>query len=110
MARGPLDRSAPGDSRIGAHRIRSGGTPLFYEVASESGHALYALLYPWDDARRETVTLKDLAPYAGDGQRFHAHPFLGPDRDWMVFTEAVDGVPQVFSLDVSDLSRHDDIG
>jgi len=86
------------------------GQFCFYEVSSPDSHALYALLHPLDPERRELRKLKELAPYPGHGQRFHAHPFLSWDRKWMIFTEAVDGISQVYALDVKDLTSRKDIG
>jgi len=85
------------------------GRLLICEVAGET-HGLYALLHPLDDGRREFRRLRGLPPYPGHGQRFHAHPFLGPDRRWVYFTEAVDGVSQVCRLDIADLAARDGCG
>jgi len=63
-----------------------------------------------DAGRRELRLLRGLPPYPGHGQRFHAHPFLGPDRRWVHFTEAVDGVSQVCRLDIADLAARDGCG
>ena len=37
------------------------------------------------------------------GQRYHAHPFLGPERRWLYYTEVIDGYAQVCALEVADL-------
>ena len=58
----------------------------------------------------QLLKLIELAPYAGIGQRFHAHPFLSWDRKELFFTDAVNGLPQVFTLNVERLTRHQDIG
>ena len=34
------------------------------------------------------------------GQRYHAHPFLGPDRCWLYYTEVIDGFSQVCALEL----------
>lgn len=47
--------------------------------------------------------LRELTPIVR-GQRYHAHPFLGPERRWLYFVEVVDGYSQVCALDVSDLT------
>lgn len=86
------------------------GRFCFFEVSGKDLHALYALLHPMDPAKRELRLLKELAPYAGRGQRYHAHPFLTPDRSKMIFTEALEGVSQVFALDVREYTERDDIG
>lgn len=49
-------------------------------------------------------SLRSLAPYPKFGQRFHAHPFLSPDRQWMIHTEVIDGFAQICALDVRDLT------
>lgn len=85
------------------------GRLCFYEVSGEN-HALVALLHPADQHRRELRLLRVLPPCPGPGQRFHAHPFLSPDRRWMIFTEVVQGASQIFALDVADLSARGDIG
>lgn len=86
------------------------GEFCFFEVSGRDSHAMYALIHPMDESKRELIKLKELAPYAGKGQRFHGHPFLSPDRKWMVFTEAVDGVSQVHMLNVEDFTSRTDIG
>jgi len=86
------------------------GTFCFFEVSGKDLHALYALLHPMNPTKRELRLLKKLAPYPGRGQRYHAHPFLNPDRSKMIFTEAVEGVSQVFALDVQEYTKRDDIG
>jgi catechol 2,3-dioxygenase-like lactoylglutathione lyase family enzyme len=83
------------------------GEMLFYEVSGEV-HALYAWLFPKDPERREFRLLRRLPPYPRRGQMYHAHPFLGPERRWLYYTEVVDGTPQVRALDVSDLADRSD--
>lgn len=79
------------------------GKFLFIEnqVGSE-GHALISIHYPHQPEKYELRTLHTLAPIIR-GQRYHAHPFLGPDRQWLYYTEVIDGFSQVCALDVSDL-------
>jgi hypothetical protein len=43
-------------------------------------------------------------PPGGVGQRYHAHPFLGPDRRWLYYTETVNGFSQISALDISDIT------
>lgn len=66
------------------------------------GHQLLSIHHPHDPERYRLNLLHTLAPIIR-GQRFHAHPFLGPDRQWLYFTEVVDGFSQVSALDVADL-------
>ena len=47
--------------------------------------------------------LRTLPPYPKHGQRFHAHPFLALDRNWLIHTEVIDGLAQICALDVRDL-------
>ncbi|MEM7128143.1 MAG: hypothetical protein AAF702_17555 [Chloroflexota bacterium] len=66
------------------------------------GHQLLSIHHPHDSEKYRLNTLRTLTPIIR-GQRFHAHPFLGPDRQWLYFTEVVDGFSHVSALDVSDL-------
>lgn len=73
------------------------GRQLFYEIAGES-HGLY-LFDPAKAGHPDALSLlRRLPPYPGLGQRYHAHPFLGPTRQWMYFTEVVDGRSQVMRM------------
>lgn len=58
--------------------------------------------------RMQLQNLRTLAPYPKFGQRFHAHPFLSPDRRWIIHTEAIDGYAQICALDVTDLTQRAD--
>ena len=66
------------------------------------GHQLLSIHHPHDPEKYRINTLRTLTPIIR-GQRFHAHPFLGPDRRWLYFTEVVDGFSHVSALEVSDL-------
>jgi len=66
------------------------------------GHQLLSVHHPHEPEKYRLETLKTLTPIIR-GQRFHAHPFLGPDRRWLYFTEVIDGFSHVSALDVSDL-------
>lgn len=66
------------------------------------GHQLLSIHHPQDPARYRLNTLRTLTPIIR-GQRFHAHPFLGPERRWLYFTEVVDGFSHVSALNVGDL-------
>jgi hypothetical protein len=69
---------------------------------------IYTLHHPRDPRRMQLRHLRRLAPMPAEGQRYHCHPFLSPDRRWMFFTEAVNGYSQVCALDISDLSARDE--
>lgn len=79
------------------------GNFLFVEnqMGSE-GHALLSIHYPHQPERYELRTLRTLEPIIR-GQRYHAHPFLGPERQWLYYTEVIDGFSQICALDVRDL-------
>lgn len=79
------------------------GKFLFVEnqMGSE-GHTLLSIHYPHQPDKYELRTLRTLQPIIR-GQRYHAHPFLGPDRKWLYYTEVIDGFSQVCALDVADL-------
>lgn len=64
-------------------------------------HELFSLHHPFGSPAMKT--LRTLPPYPKHGQRFHAHPFLTPDRNWLIYTEVIDGFAQVCALDVRDL-------
>ncbi|MEM7534951.1 MAG: hypothetical protein AAF639_22430 [Chloroflexota bacterium] len=87
--------------------VHTGNDPagkfLFVENQDGSkGHQLLSIHHPHDPEKYRLNTLRTLTPIIR-GQRFHAHPFLGPDRQWLYFTEVVDGFSHVSALDVSDL-------
>jgi len=86
--------------------VHTGSDPagrfLFGEDDGPAGHRLFSLHHPRDGERQQVRTLRALAPIPF-GQRFHAHPFLSPDRQWLYYTELVDGYSQVCALEVADL-------
>ena len=91
--------------------VHTGNDPagrfLFFENHDSENHVgerhqLLTLHHPRDPAARELRLLRTLPPI-GRGQRFHAHPFLGPARRWLYYTEVIDGFAQVCALDVADL-------
>ena len=87
--------------------VHTGNDPagkfLFVENQDGSkGHQLLSIHHPHDPNKYRLNTLRTLTPIIS-GQRFHAHPFLGPDRQWLYFTEVVDGFSHVSALDVADL-------
>ena len=66
-------------------------------------HEILSIHHPHDPDRFEMRVLRSLQPIVR-GQRYHAHPLLGPDRRWLYFTEVVDGFSQIKALDVADLA------
>lgn len=76
------------------------GKFLFFEYHGQT-HELCSLHHPFGEKRIHR--LRALPPYPKHGQRFHAHPFLTPDRRWMIYTEVIDGYAQICALDVGDL-------
>lgn len=66
------------------------------------GHQLLSVHHPRNPEKYRLEVLKTLTPIV-KGQRFHAHPFLGPDRQWLYFTEVVNGFSHISALDVSDV-------
>ncbi len=73
------------------------------ETGSPHGkHEILSVHFPYDPNRFKIRLLRSLEPIIR-GQRYHAHPLLGPDRKWLYFTEVVDGFSQIKVLDVSDL-------
>jgi hypothetical protein len=76
------------------------GRFLFFE---EHGtiHRIWSLESGQDPTKRKLKTLREMPRYPGTGgQRYHAHPFLSPDRKWLVYTEPVNGYSQVCAMDV----------
>jgi len=78
------------------------GKFLFFENDDGGVHQLLSVHFPRDPDRYALRQLKSLAPI-GHGQRYHAHPFLSPDRTQLFFTELIDGFSQICALDVADL-------
>jgi hypothetical protein len=79
------------------------GKFLFFENHGKT-HDLVSLHFPWIKEKTAFRTIRRIAPYPGrGGQRVHAHPFLTPDRKWMMHTAVIDGYAQVCAVDVSDL-------
>lgn len=76
------------------------GAAAFYEIDGPS-HDLVRVHDPFDDGCRRFEVLCTLAPYPPHtgGQRYHAHPFLGPARDWVYHTRVVGGVSQVAAVE-----------
>lgn len=80
------------------------GLATFYENQMGTGaHQLLWVRDPFDPEQQRVEVLRDLTPIVR-GQRYHAHPFLGPERRWLYFVEVVDGYSQVCALDVADLT------
>lgn len=76
------------------------GKEVFYEIAGEA-HDLVRVHEPFDEHRRRFELICNLSPYPaqGGGQHSHAHPFLGPQRDWLYHTRVVNGVSQVAAVE-----------
>lgn len=83
------------------------GRFLFFENHGKS-HDLLSLHFPRVPAKTAFGKLRSMAPYPSPGQRYHAHPFLSPDRKWLVYTEVLGGFSQVCALDVRDLVDKDE--
>jgi len=70
---------------------------------------IYTIHFPHDPKRFELRRLRRLSKMPPNGgQRFHCHPFLGPERKWMYFTEVRDGFSQICALNVEDLVNRDE--
>ncbi|MEZ4637695.1 MAG: hypothetical protein R2856_22525 [Caldilineaceae bacterium] len=72
------------------------GKLRFFENQEGSNRHQLLLVHEDGDAI-EVEVLRELSPIIR-GQRYHAHPFLSPDRKWLFFTEVVDGFSQVCAL------------
>ena len=70
----------------------------FIENQGETHELLAVEGFP-DPARIALRRLRRLSPIPA-GQRYHAHPFLGPDRRWLYYTEVIDGFSQVCVLEL----------
>ena len=78
----------------------------FIENAGARHEILEVLPAKLLDGPLETRLLRRLSSPAHDDQRHHAHPFLGPDRKTLYFTDwSPQGYAQVCAMDVSDLTR-----
>ena len=79
------------------------GKFLFFENHGKV-HELISFHFPFLRERTRFRTIRRIEPYPQrGGQRYHAHPFLSPDRKWMFHTAVVDGFAQVCAVDVADL-------
>lgn len=78
------------------------GKFLFFEEQGKEHH-ISSLHFPRIAERRHLKRIRTMPPYPAPGQRYHAHPFLSPDRKWLTYTEAVNGYSQVSAIDVQDL-------
>ncbi|MCC9076711.1 oligogalacturonate lyase family protein [Litorilinea aerophila] len=77
---------------------------LYFIENQGDRHELLTIEHPGDPYEFRLKLLRRLSPIPR-GQRFHAHPFLGPDRRWLYYTEVIDGFSQVCALDVQDLTQ-----
>ncbi len=89
-----------------------GGKWVFFESAEErhvgTRHYLGMVKHATDPQRRKVELLRELPPaefYRQYGQRGHGHPFLDPSRKWMYYTDFVEGIPQIFRMEVEELAN-----
>jgi len=79
------------------------GRFLFFENSGKT-HELISFHFPFLRERTRFQTIRKIEPYPQrSGQRYHAHPFLSPDRKWMFHTAVVEGFSQVSAVEVADL-------
>lgn len=78
------------------------GRFLFFENHGDT-HELMSLHFPFVAGRTRVRKLRMMARYPRAQQRYHAHPFLSPDRQWLIYTEPIQGISQICMLDVRDL-------
>jgi hypothetical protein len=79
------------------------GKLRFFENQEGSHRHQLLLVHEQDDHEQddaiEIEVLRELAPIIR-GQRYHAHPFLSPDRQWLFFNEVIDGFSQICALEM----------
>jgi len=101
------------ESRLpaGIGHVHTGNDPagrfLFIEACAPGRHALYRLKPRLGEAVVDVSVLRVLNPDVYDVldfQRHHAHPFLGPDRRQLFFTDVIDGYSQICSIDVDEFT------
>lgn len=78
------------------------GKFLFYENQDGDIHELITVHYPHHPEKFKLNRLKKLAPIVS-GQRYHAHPFLNPQRTHIFYTDVIDGFSQICAINVEDL-------
>jgi hypothetical protein len=83
------------------------GRFLFFENSGKT-HDLMSMHFPFIKERTRFQTIRKLEPYPRPGQRYHAHPFLSPDRKWLFHTAPVGGYSQVCAVNVEDLVEQDE--
>lgn len=88
------------------------GKWVFFESVQErhvgERHYLGMVKHATDAKRRKVEVLRELEPAEHCrqyGQRGHAHPFLDPSRKWLYYTEFVEGIPQIFRMEVEELAN-----
>lgn len=83
------------------------GEAFFIEAAGDH-HGIYHVIPRPGTDQADVVLLYRLNEVGHndvyDQQRFHAHPWLAPDRRQLFFTDVVDGHSQILSIDVSDIT------
>jgi len=92
----------PGVGYIHSGRDPAGLVNFYENQMGSGGHQLLWVRHAFDPQKQEVEVLRELAPIVR-GQRYHAHPFLGPARRWLYFSEVIDGFSQICALDVADL-------
>ena len=84
------------------------GRFLFFEEHGKI-HRLMSLHFPHQPERRQLKLLREMERYPGTGgQRYHAHPFLAPNRKSLCYTEPIDGYSQICAMDVQELADLDE--
>jgi hypothetical protein len=85
--------------------VHTGFDPLgemtFFEHHGKD-HQLVRIHDFGDSARPSLEVLRTMAPYPEDqpGQYCHAHPFMTADRDRIYYTEVIDGLSQIRSVEL----------
>lgn len=95
----------------GVGYVHSGRDPAgrFHFIENQGDeHALLAL-DGFEEGDALTTRLLRRLTAIPFGQRYHAHPFLGPDRRWLYYTEVIDGFSQVCALDLGSELNVDSI-
>ena len=94
-----IELPLPGVGYVHTGRDPAGRT-LFIENQGAHHELLAVDGFP-DGPELSLRLLRRLSPIPA-GQRYHAHPFLGPDRRWLYFTDLIDGHAHVCALDMEE--------
>ncbi|MCL4835208.1 MAG: hypothetical protein KJZ86_22400 [Caldilineaceae bacterium] len=98
-----VEARLPGVGYVHTGRDPAGLANFFENQMGSEGHQLLWVHNAFDPKKQRVEVLRALTPIVR-GQRYHAHPFLGPERRWLYFVEVLDGFSQICSLDVADLT------